>query len=613
VFVPSLRTDCIISGISLYTQSLLLVLAYCIPENGEEEEAETKAVVKGHRSQPSTASTSSEPSGGIRRRQNNSPPELRLIDLESQAEVGIMDGLSMSRYERLSSNDYHLEILPAQNAASAMAASKGALEVLAGFGTDMWNVAINPKSLFSSGTSVKSKNSGEDGGSGSKVASTTGSWKFGYNKPQTVHPNLVKPGAKIFIHSPYDCILATKRDLGDHLIWLLERRQYQQAWELLDEHPEIMYSPLDKTADITSSTPDKKQQGAAAEDVYDDTSSVRESVIHGPNSSAAKEKRRIGELWIQEYVEEGDWAGAAEICGKVITTSDRWDKWFWAFAGANQIETIANYLPAEVTHPPIPRTIYELVLGHFIQVDKLRFRDFLDRWPTELFDIKAITTALEDQLNYRDVREDSIEGGEKGRDWRIVMESLARLHEENGRDREALKCYIKLQDADSAFRLIRDGHLAEAVADDIPSFISLRVSKDAARTMSKDDLEDATSEAITLLVDEAHHGLLKPEVVVEQLKPEIHNLYLFFYLRGLWRGEGIKEHTTESWERLLMESRALVENFADLAVHLFAMHDQHLLMEFLRSSTSYGFEKVSCLSNTRLTRESTRPQTYVLI
>src|SRR3954452_12038502 len=98
------------------------------------------------------------------------------------------------------------------------------------------------------------------------------------------------------------------------------------------------------------------------------------------------------------------------------------------------------------------------------------------------------------------------------------MESLAKLHEANGRSREALRCYIKLQDADSAMRLIRSGHLAEAVADDIPSFIGLRVPPEQRRHMSPKDLEEATSEAITLLVDEAQHGLVKPEVVVNQLQ-----------------------------------------------------------------------------------------------
>jgi tetratricopeptide (TPR) repeat protein len=588
--------DCIISGISLYTQNLLLVLAYCLPEDdddGDEEDESTPQLASPAKSHRSKASTSSQPSGGIRRRQNNQPPELRLIDLNTMSEVD-KDGLSVSRFERLSSSDYHLGILPARNAASAVASSKGALEAIAGIGADMWNAAINPKSLFSSGASIRSKDSGDDAGSGSRAMGTTGMIK-GPNKSgnQAVHPNLIKPGAKIFIHSPYDCILSTKRDLGDHLTWLLEHQQYERAWELLDENPDILSvipEPLSEFMPSTPAKPQGKSQGSG-DDFYDDES-VADSTINQLYSSSEKEKRRIGELWLTELVEAGEWARAGQICEKVLNTPDRWEKWVWMFAGAKKFDEIAYHIPSQPSIPPLSTTIYEVVLGHYLQSNKPRFKELLDRWPTELFDIGTITTALENQLNYRDVREDSIDDGEKGRDWRIVMESLARLHEANGRYREALKSYIKIQDADSAFRLIRDNHLAEAVADDIPSFIGLRVPDDLDG-MTEKDLEEATSEAITLLVDEAQHGLVRPNVVVEQLQEQQLLLYLYLYLRGLWKGDGIKEHAGENPDRLMLDSQSLVDEFADLAVQLFATYNAELLMDFLKVSTSYTFEKVS--------------------
>jgi hypothetical protein len=567
--------DCIISGISLYTQNLLLVLAFCLPE--QEEGSEDRQVAQGHRHTLSHDSTESRPSGGIPRKQNNQPAELRLIDLSSEVEVD-KDVLSMSRFERLSSNDYHLGILPAQNAAAA-ASSRGALETLAGLGTDVLNAALNPMSLFSSAASIMSK--GSDGASGANVpaaGSRTGRI--------LVHPHLAKPGVKIFIQSPYDCVLATRRDMSDRLVWLLDHHQYQQAWELVDQHPETMSAPSDSTI-----TPTSPQHTQSTDDFYDETASVAEG-MRSFYSSAEKEKRRIGELWIQDIIETGDWARAGQVCGKVLGTPDRWEKWVWTFAGAHKFDEIVNYIPAERTRPPMPGTLYEVMLGHYLQANKSRFRELLDRWSPDLYDVSTITTALEDQLKYRDVREDSVEDGEVGRDWRIVMESLAKLHEANGRNREALKCHIKLQDADSAMRLIKEGHLADAVADDIPSFIGLRVPQDQAKKMTPAELEEATAEAVTLLVDEAQHGLVKPEVVINQLQEKKLDLYTFFYLRGLWRGEGMHEHSGESRARLVTDSQNLVDQFADLAVHLFAVHEQSLLMEFLKTSTAYAFEKV---------------------
>lgn len=572
-----------------------MVLAYCSPDDEDDEEdndndkeKEVTTITHGHKSQPSTSSTSSQPIGGISRRQNNLRPELRLIDLDSKKEVS-GDSLTVSRYERLTAGDYHLGILPPRNAA-ANVSSGGALGALAGIGTDVWHAAINPKLLFNSAASARS--SGDDGSSVTKTVSTVGPVRPGLGHSSSVHPGLIKPGAKIFIHSPYDCILGTKRDLSDHLYWLVERQKYEQAWVLLNDNPEILTA--NDGASEMSSTPTKAQFG---EDVRDDDS-VGDSSYKGAYSMVEKEKRRIGDLWIQSLVDEENWPEAGRVCSQVIKTPDRWEKWVSSFAEAKKYDEIADFMPSELMNPPISPAVYDVVLGYYLQTDKTRFKELLDRWSTDFFNVNRIITSLENQLNFRDVREDSIDDGEKGRDWRIVVEALARLDEIIGRHREALKCYIRLHDADSTFRLIRDSHLAEYVTDDIPDFIGLRVDPEVVDQMTEKDLEEATSEAITLLVDEAQHGLVRPDVVVDQLLAQELHLYLFFYLRSLWKGEGLNEHSGGNKDRLVMDSQSLVDGFADLAVHLFATYDRNLLMEFLKVSTAYGLEKV-CISQFR--------------
>ncbi|KAI1817688.1 hypothetical protein GGS20DRAFT_483371 [Poronia punctata] len=577
-----LRMDCIISGISLYTQNLLLVLAYCNPEEEKEDDEEQEDAdkaqrtgsVRGHKASPSITSSGSGPTGGRKHRQNAIQPELRLIDLVSQVEVD-KGSLPVSNYQSLSSNDYHLGVLPASKAAS-VAASRGALEALAGFGNEMWNVAINPISLFSSGASIRSRNS-NDGTSRSQAGGNARDVRVGLNSSfQAIHPNLVKPGSKLFVHSPYDCILATQRDLSDHLTWLLEREKYQEAWELVDENPEVL-AGSDKFESIAPA-PDRT---STVEDLFEDTSSVA-GLQREQDSPIKKEKQRIGELWIQELLDDGNWAKAAEVISMVIRTSDGWEKWVYTFASAKRFDEIVKYIPTEPMRPPIPGTIYEIVLGHYLRTDKPRFKELLDRWDLELFNVQAISTALENQLKFRDVREDSIEDGEKGRDWRIVVESLARLHEANGKHRDALKCYIKLQDADSAMRLIRDNHLADAVVDDVASFIALRVPDAGPARRSREELADLTSEAITLLVDETTRGLIHPETVVSQLEEKNLDLYLYFYFSRLWR---------EYREKPVDETVSLIDEFPDLVVRIFVSHDRELLMDFLKISTSYAFEK----------------------
>ena len=498
--------------------------------------------------------------------------------------------MTVSRYERLSAGDYHLGLIPAQTA-SAVEAQRGALEALAGFGTDMWNAAINPRSLFSSGASVRSGRSGEDSSAMAHRRSNL-----------VVHPNLVKPGVKIFVQSPYDCIVSTKRDLGDHLGWLLERKQYQASWELLNEHPEILSAPWDAqvASPLSPSLPPHTMTGRLSKsdvpdlDEHNEASSTAASITTSQFSAVEKEKRRIADLWLKSLVDTGDWSEAARICTRVLTTASEWETWIWVFAGAKHFDEIADAMPSRPLVPPISGTVYEVVLGHFVQNDKLRFQSLLDRWaPEELFDSHAVATALENQLAYRDVREGTTQDGVLGRDWRIVMESLARLYESCGRQREALRCCIRLHDADAAFRLIRDFHLADAVVEDVPRFIMLRVPADGEKRMSDAELQEATEEAITLLVDEAQRGLVRPNVVVEQLQDKSNlRLYLYLYLAGLYRGTSLVEQGTENRDRLVEDSKSLVDEFANLAVSLFAKYDRPLLMALLQSSTSYNFDKV---------------------
>ncbi|TVY81948.1 Vacuolar protein sorting-associated protein 41-like protein [Lachnellula suecica] len=582
--IKILRMDCIISGLSLYTPTLLLVLAYVTPDENENDEEKTST--KGHKSKGSTTSTGSEPRGGIRHRQNALSPELRLIDLGSSQEVDT-DTLTVSRFERLGATDYHLGVLPAARAAPVVQTSRGTLEALSGMGSGMWNATVNATSLLSSAASVRSN------GSDSKAPSIGSSTPRGKqaNRAQGAHPHIAVPGMKIFIHSPYDCILATKRDLSDHLSWLLEHEKNQEAWELIDEHPEVISFSPERLSEIGPGTPEHTQ--GSSDDFYDDAPSTVDSASRLINSAVEKEKRRIGELWIHQLIDAGNWTEGGKVCGKVLGTAAQWEEWVYAFVGAKKFDEITNYIPTTQLKPPLPSQIYEVLLGHYVAHNRPRVRELLEQWPPELFDIKSVTTVLENQLKYRDVREDSVEDGIVGRDWRIVMESLGKLHLADGRPREALKCYIQLQDADAAMALIKDHRLVDAVADDIPGLILLRVSKEQKRTAPISELKEATSEAINLLVNEAQHGLVRPEVVVKQLEDKNMILYLYFYVCSLWSGEGIEEGEGENRDRLLAESRALVDEMADLAVHLFALYDRDVLMEFLRYSTYYTFEKAT--------------------
>ncbi|KAE8145143.1 hypothetical protein BDV25DRAFT_165298 [Aspergillus avenaceus] len=581
-----LRTDCTISGISLYTPNLLVVLGYleADADTTGEERSEHGVIRPGGRHRP-----------------RGLEPELRIIDIESNEELSA-DTLSVNRYENLTSSDYHLCVLPPWKAAASVS-QRGALEAL---GSGLWDATMYPARLFSSGASIRSSTSSGDKTS-SRAPSTFASRRLSLEEPlsKEIQDVAGSTQAKIFIHSPYDCVVALKRDLADRLAWLDSHEKYEEAWKLVDEHPESAGFSNEQGDNV--SIAHAKTQSSLGDFFADDRSSTT-TTGRGLVSAAEQEKRRIGELWLGQLVDRGSWQGAAKVCVKAIHTTPRWEHWAWVFIKHDKLDEISAVLPTDM-HPPLSPAIYEVILGHYVSHDRHRFSELIDSWPFDLFDVGGLIIAIKEQLE----TEMSSSGSE---DWRTLMKCLAKLYLAGGNYGEALRCYIRLQDADTAMALTREHRLLDAVSDDIPAFMLIRVSKEQLRSAPTSELEDLTAEPIKLLVSEAYTGIVRPETVVDQLKSANRLLFLYFYLRALWRGESLPHgatkprrghfaHIRDAASKLAAdEGKALVDNFADTTVELFADYDRPLLMEFLQTSTAYTFDlAVSICENRRFTPE----------
>ncbi|TKA22337.1 hypothetical protein B0A50_08156 [Salinomyces thailandicus] len=590
--------DCVVSGISLYTQSLVAILAYRTRDDDDKPIATNEM--------PST--------GRQRNRRTGLRPQLRLVNVTDGAEVDV-DELPISRFETLSAQDYHLGTLhmPTSLPEKATAQQRGALEAA-------WEAAGGgyASRLFSSGASVRSSSSGDkterastrQGSMNSPSPSISGVSRtpsMPVRQATEAHPFVLESGLKLFIQSPYDCVLAIKRDLSDHLEWLLDHEQYQHAWILIDDHPEIADIATPNRSAQGSQPPSPSRADRSLADFFADsdshmTLSATQSRSAGHSSAAAKEKRRVGDLWLQQLVADEDWEEAGRVAGKVLGTSSRWEHWVWTFAQANKFDEITPYIPAaraEASEKVLPSMVYEVVLGHYIMSSPQRVGELLEMWDPELFDARSVITAIESRL-------DGGEVAEKGEDddWKILMESLAKLYLADRRGLEALRCWIRCQNADKAFEMIKSEKLMDAVSDDVPGLLMLRISKAQMRSAALSELAEASSEAVQLLVEEAHRGTVTTEAVIRQLnrKGALFQPFLFFYLRALWHGAANRQEDTtprRKFDRKIEEGRAFVEDHADLAVALFAEYDRELLMAFLRASTLYNYDRAAAICEQR--------------
>ena len=542
---------------------------------------------------------------------------MRIIDVVTKEEVCVADTLNVSRFESLSATDYHLGVLPILRTTSKIVAQRGALEVIGGIGYMAWDVTrdatLYPTRLFSSAASVRSGGSNGDAQSSIAASGVTSDVIATSYKGHAPHPTLLTRGMKVFIQSPYDCVLATRPTLSDHMLWLDTHEKYEEAWELLDMHPDALDGLPDRDFESSPSTPTKAQaqaqgQGSLVDFFADDSSQTTTSMNKNSNSQAEKEKRRIGEKWLQQLVKNRDWTKAGQVAGKVLGTSSSWEHWVWVFAEANRYQEITPYIPTVQLRPALPSLVYEVILGHYISHDRLRLKEVLDRWPPELYEVSSIITAIEGKLKIGEVQEDSVEGGEKGRDWRILMDGLAKLYLADGRAKDAFKCYVKLHDADAAMSLISEYRLVETISDDISGLILLRITEEQQKSAPMSELEEASVEPIRLLVDEAHSGTVRPETVISQLEHRTGmQPYLFFYFRALWNGDTftapnspiLQLHTPKNVNLAAVEGRSLVNDHADLAVRLFAEYDRAVFFAFLKTSQSYTLESASTICDRR--------------
>ncbi|KAI1915919.1 Vacuolar protein sorting-associated protein 41 [Ophidiomyces ophidiicola] len=579
--VTILRTDCIISGVSLYTPNVLLVLSYLIPEDNNKGESKRKQAG---------------PARGVRHRQNGLEPELRLINVETKEELSA-DTLAMRRYESLSASDYHLGVLSPSKFPHAPV-RRGAFETI---GTGILDATLYPTRLFSSANSIRSTDSG-DKKSGLKPGSSIGIPGTMLGEPDLDSKELAvlaSDGIKIFIHSPYDCVAATKRDVKDRLSWLKEHKKYEEAWELIAKHPEAASLAFYEgdSALTTPKQPERNLTGLFVDGNFPEQNDTAK------NPQVQRERQQIGESWLEQLVNDQNWEKAGDVCGKVLDSTLKWEHWIWIFAKSDRFDEIVSHVPIDI-YPPLPSLIYEVILGHYVSRDRSRFKELLDLWSTNLFDVDSVVAAINDQLKI-------ISSEDQENDWRLLTECLAKLLLAGGRYREALRCYVRLHDAETAMTLIRDHHLLDAVADDIPGLILIRVPKEKMKSSTVPELEEATSEPIKLLVREAVNGIVRPDTVISQLQASGLHLFLYFYVRALWKGDSLSptdkpaapmrgHHRTGAAEKLAADDgRLLIDAFADTAVKLFADYDRPLLMEFLKSNTSYSYNEACSICESR--------------
>jgi len=302
-----------------------------------------------------------------------------------------------------------------------------------------------------------------------------------------------------YIVSPKDIVIGRPRDVDDRLAWLLTRRKYKKAFDVANENVKLI-----------------KQH----------------------------KLMDIGDKYLRHLMEMEKYSKAASFCSTLLGQSAKlWETWVLLFVKHGRTKDISPYIPTN--SPQLSDTVYEMVLSHFLKKDHIGFRDTIHTWPTNLYNMDNVITAVVDQLGEIHPEIGTTERNE------TLLEALGYLYTLNKQYTKAVHVYLELQQND-VFDLVKKLDLFEAVRDKILPLMQLN-----------------QTEAIELFIE--NNDRIPIAEVVEQLAsfPKLQHEYL---------------------HALFVKDNMIGYKYHEKQVRLYAEYSPDQLMPFLTHSTHYILE-----------------------
>ncbi|KAG0140920.1 hypothetical protein CROQUDRAFT_52527 [Cronartium quercuum f. sp. fusiforme G11] len=296
------------------------------------------------------------------------------------------------------------------------------------------------------------------------------------------HDYLLSPlpaSSGFYVLSPQDLILVELRNRSDHINWLIEHQDYEQA--------------------------------------------MREVEAAGLAGAQGFSLSEIGKKYLDHLLHQGKYQTAAEASPAILgNDSKAWEDWIFLLTEKGQLETIVPYVPVDV--PRLSKLVYEVILVHLLRKEPDRMLEMIRKWPSELYNVSAVISATQDRLNRANDDGPS----------EVLMTCLSELYILNHQPGKALTFFLRLKKPE-VFELIKDHNLFTDVQDQV--LLLLRFDDelnqhvvDNPSNPSDQKKKRAHGTAINLLVEHTH-SIPVPRVVVQLVD---HRRYLSAYLDALF-------------------------------------------------------------------------------
>ena len=234
------------------------------------------------------------------------------------------------------------------------------------------------------------------------------------HKPKDYNLEYLLDDKQYFILSPKDIVLGKPRDEDDHIEWLLDHKQFEQA--------------LDQA---------QKQKKLLKKYTY----------------------LGVGKKYLDHLLTTEQFSQASVLCTKILGRDKLlWESEVMKFARLKQLKTIAAHVPAG-DHVKLDPAIYEMILFDFLKTDVDGFLQYIRQWPHDLYNLSAVVNVVIEELLLTP-------------DNDTLLRALATLYTYQRKYDKAMAMYLKLGHKD-VFSLIRQHRLFRSVDDKVVALINL--------------------------------------------------------------------------------------------------------------------------------------------
>jgi len=260
----------------------------------------------------------------------------------------------------------------------------------------------------------------------------------------------------------------------------------------------------------------------------------------------------VGERYLRHILlkDKNSWNLIPELCPRVFGKSTKlWENWIKFFAKYRKLKLIIPCIPTQ--DPVLSATCYELVLNSLLERNHNAFLSHIEQWPSSLYHIETVITAVVDKLNTTD------------RTNQTLTLALAKLYMKNKDYDKTLSKYLEIQQG-PVFSLIEEYDLFDTIKDKVCLLMQFDEEK-----------------SVELFCH--HKDRIPVHNVVAQLKNPLYRKYLNTYLDYLC---GINPGWTQ--------------NYHSEQVALYAEFAPEKLLAFLRISNFYVLDDAYKVCESRI-------------